>query len=82
LARIPRAKPSNIFIEKVSGKLSSRPELDVLLGKLREGDVVKVTRLRRLGHNHAHLLDVVALFDNLGVDLVVLEQGIDTPAAG
>lgn len=54
----------------------------MLLDKLREGDVVKVTRLRRLGRNHAHLLELVARFDELGVDFVVLEQGIDTSTPG
>lgn len=66
----------------VSGKLSSRPKLDVLLDKLREGDVVTVTRLRRLGRNHAHLLELVARFDEPGVGFVVLEQGIDTSTPG
>jgi DNA invertase Pin-like site-specific DNA recombinase len=75
-------EPGNIFIEKISGKLSSRPKLDVLLDKLRKGDVVVVTRLRRLGRNHAHLLELVARFDELGVDFVVLEQGIDTSTPG
>ncbi|MEU4671367.1 recombinase family protein, partial [Amycolatopsis sp. NPDC023774] len=28
----------NMFIEKVSGKLSSRPKLDLMLDKLRAGD--------------------------------------------
>jgi DNA invertase Pin-like site-specific DNA recombinase len=69
---------ANIVIEKVSGKLASRPRLDELLGRLEAGDQVVVTRLRRIGRNHQHLLDLSAWFDQHGIDFVVLEQGIDT----
>jgi DNA invertase Pin-like site-specific DNA recombinase len=71
-------EPANIVIETVSGKLASRPRLDELQGRLQAGDQVVVTRLRRIGRNHQHLLDLSAWFDQHGIDLVVLEQGIDT----
>jgi DNA invertase Pin-like site-specific DNA recombinase len=67
-----------IFIDKMSGKHASRPKLDQLLGMLREGDSVTVTRLRRLGRSHDDLMELVAGFDARKVDFVVLEQGIDT----
>ncbi|MEU5940931.1 recombinase family protein [Micromonospora sp. NPDC047548] len=70
--------PGNIVIEKISGKLSSRPKLDALLDKLGEGDQLKVTRLRRIGRSHRHLLDLADWFESNNVDFVVLEQGIDT----
>jgi DNA invertase Pin-like site-specific DNA recombinase len=68
----------NIVIEKISGKLASRPKLDQLLAKLKRGDVVVVTRLRRIGRNHKHLLELVEWFEENGIDFIVLEQGIDT----
>ena len=68
----------NIVIEKVSGKLASRPRLDNLLAKLERGNVVVVTRLRRIGRNHKHLLELVEWFEENGIDFIVLEQGIDT----
>ena len=71
-------EPGNIMIDKVSGKLASRPKLDELLGRLQPGDHVVVTRLRRIGRNHQHLLDLSAWFDEHDVDFIVLEQGIDT----
>ena len=37
-----------------------------------------VTRLRRIGRNHQHLLDLSAWFAAHEVDFIVLEQGIDT----
>ena len=70
--------PENIVIEKISGKLASRPKLDKLLAKLEPGDAVVVTRLRRIGRNHKHLLDLAEWFDGHKVDFIVLEQGIDT----
>ena|GEM_PF-1730827 len=72
--------PENIVIEKISGKLASRPQLDQLLDRLQPGDQVVVTRLRRIGRSHQHLLDLSAWFEQHNLDFVVLEQGIDTAA--
>lgn len=71
-------EPGNVVIEKISGKLASRPKLDELLEKLQPGDQVSVTRLRRIGRNHQHLLDLAKWFEDHEVDFEVLEQGIDT----
>jgi DNA invertase Pin-like site-specific DNA recombinase len=72
-----------MFIEKVSGKLSSRPKLDTMLERLAAGDEVVVTRLKRIGRSQQHLLELVHWFGTHDVDFVVLEQGIDTsPRAG
>src|SRR6266540_4030861 len=72
----------HLFVDKISGKLASRPQLDVMLAKLRAGDEVVVTRLRRIGRSQQHLLDLVRRFGDTGVDFVVLEQGIDTSTPG
>lgn len=71
----------HVYVDHASGAKASRPQLDVLLQVLRRGDTLYVTRLDRLGRSLAHL---VALGDELrerGVDLVVLEQGIDSRTA-
>ncbi|MGH3843498.1 MAG: recombinase family protein [Pseudonocardiaceae bacterium] len=73
---------ANLFIDKVSGKLASRPKLDTMLGRLRGGDEVVVTRLKRIGRSQQHLLDLVRWFGDQGVDFAVLEQGIDTSTPG
>ncbi len=70
--------PENIVIDKISGKLATRPKLDGLLDRLIPGDQIVVTRLRRIGRNHQHLLDLSSWFEKHEVDFVVLEQGIDT----
>jgi DNA invertase Pin-like site-specific DNA recombinase len=71
-----------IFIDKVSGKLARRPELDkALLSANRAGDQLVVTKLDRLGRSLEHLIELSKLLQARGVDLVVLDQGIDTSTA-
>jgi DNA invertase Pin-like site-specific DNA recombinase len=71
-----------IFIDKASGKLARRPELDrALLSANRPGDQLVVTKLDRLGRSLEHLIELSKLLQARGVDLVVLDQGIDTSTA-
>ncbi len=71
-----------IFIDKTSGKLARRPELDkALLSANRSGDQLVVTKLDRLGRSLEHLLELSNLLQARGVDLIVLDQGIDTSTA-
>lgn len=70
-----------IFIEKASGKLRSRPELDKALLAARAGDVLVVTKLDRLGRSVAHLIELSAALEAKKIDLLVLDQGVDTSTA-
>lgn len=71
-----------IFVETASGKLTSRPQLEkALLAANREGDQLVVTKLDRLGRSLDHLIELSKDLDRRGVDLVVLDQGIDTSTA-
>ena len=71
-----------IFIDKASGKLARRPELDkALLSANRTGDQLVITKLDRLGRSLEHLIELCKLLQTRGVDLVVLDQGIDTATA-
>ncbi|MDV7090064.1 recombinase family protein [Rhodococcus opacus] len=71
-----------IFIDKASGKLASRPQLDkALLSANRWGDQLVVTKLDRLGRSLEHLIELSKQLNARGVDLVVLDQGIDTSTA-
>ena len=71
-----------IFVDKVSGKLESRPALDDLLGQARPGDTVVVWRLDRLGRSLRHLIDVVADLERCGVGFVSLTESLDTTTPG
>ncbi len=71
-----------LYIDKASGKLTSRPELDkALMVATRAGDQLVVTKLDRLGRSLEHLIALAAQLQDRGVDLVVLDQGIDTSTA-
>ena len=70
-----------VFIDKASGKLARRPELDKALLVLRDGDQLVVTKLDRLGRSLDHLIELSKDLQARGVDLVVLDQGIDTSTA-
>lgn len=61
-----------------SGAKASRPELDRMLDALRDGDVVVVWRLDRLGRSVSNLVELVNGFDAKGVQFRSLTEGIDT----
>ena len=71
-----------VFLDKASGKLARRPELDKALHSAnRAGDQLVVTKLDRLGRSLEHLIELSNELQHRGVDLVVLDQGIDTSTA-
>ncbi|MEU3175737.1 recombinase family protein [Streptomyces sp. NPDC007000] len=70
-----------VFTDKAFGKLARRPELDKALLIAREGDQLVVTKLDRLGRSLENLIDLSKDLQARGVDLVVLDQGIDTSTA-
>lgn len=77
--RLAAAGCERIFTDKgVSGKLARRPQWDACLAQLRPGDVLVCVRLDRIGRSVRHLLDVVTDLGNRGVDLLALDQAIDT----
>jgi DNA invertase Pin-like site-specific DNA recombinase len=64
----------------VSGIRRERPALGTLLAHAKRGhfSMVAVQRLDRLGRSLHHLLDVLGELEALGVDLVGLDDAIDT----
>jgi len=70
-----------IFSEKYTGTKDKRPELDRLLSHLRPGDKVVVAKLDRLGRSMKHLMAMVELFHEKGVEFVSLGDSIDTTSA-
>ena len=72
--------PADIHTDIASGAKASRPQLDLVLRLLRDGDTLVITRLDRLGRSLLHLVTLGAQLRERGVGLQVLEQGIDTPA--
>lgn len=78
---LARAGADALFVDRFSGTKASRPQLDLVLSQLREGDTLLITRLDRLGRSTKDLLNLVTKLGELKVCLVVLEQQIDTSTA-
>ena len=77
--RVPDIEDKNIFSEKQSGaSLDKREELKRLLSILREGDVVYVHSIDRLGRNLLDILNIVKTLDEKKVRLISLSQNIDS----
>jgi DNA invertase Pin-like site-specific DNA recombinase len=70
-----------VFTDKASGSLASRPQLDRMLDHLREGDVVVVWRLDRLGRSLKNLIALVEDLAERGVGFRSLSESIDTTTA-
>ena len=73
--------PHAILTDTYSGSTSIRPELQRLLGQIREGDTIVITKLDRLGRSTKDLLHLSSQFEEMGVNLKVIQQNIDTSTA-
>jgi DNA invertase Pin-like site-specific DNA recombinase len=74
-------RPVTEFVDHgVSGAKERRPQLDALLAAVRRRkfDLVLVTKLDRLARSTHHLVTLAGELEALGVDLVALDQAIDT----
>jgi DNA invertase Pin-like site-specific DNA recombinase len=78
LDALQRVGVDEIFSEKMTGTVASRPELDRLKEKLRSGDTLVITRLDRLGRSTKDLLNILSELEERQVALEVVEQQIDT----
>jgi DNA invertase Pin-like site-specific DNA recombinase len=67
-----------IFVDRASGALTQRPELDAALTYLRPGDTLVVWRLDRLGRSLRHLLEVVSNLGERGVGFKSVTEALDT----
>jgi DNA invertase Pin-like site-specific DNA recombinase len=70
-----------LFEEKRSGTTDARPMLKQCLNYVREGDVLIVSRIDRLARSTLHLCQIAETLREKSVDLVVLDQNIDTSDA-
>ncbi|MEI3615396.1 recombinase family protein [Bacillus thuringiensis] len=63
---------SKLFIDKMSGQSIDRPQLKAMLDFIREGDIVVVTELDRLGRNNGDLTKIMNEIQRKGATLEVL----------
>jgi DNA invertase Pin-like site-specific DNA recombinase len=66
--------PADIFSDKISGTRTSRPGLDDLLTRVREGDSITVHSLDRLGRSALHVFQTIADLEERGVTVHSLKE--------
>ena len=71
----------NIFEDRVSGAKDDRPGLKTCLDYLKEGDILVVWRLDRLGRSLRHLIEIVAGLRSRDIGFRSLNETIDTTTA-
>ena len=71
-----------LFEDRASGARADRPGLAQALAFLREGDVLAVWKLDRLGRSLPHLIETVAALAARGVGFRSLTEAIDTTTPG
>ncbi len=66
--------------EGISGSKDRRPALDEMMSKAkrRSFDAIAIVKLDRLARSTRHLTQLAAELEAWGVDLIVLDQGVDT----
>ncbi len=67
-----------VFTDKMSGKRFDRPEFLKMLDMARQGDVIVVWRLDRLGRSLKQLIETVTMLRERGIELRSLKENIDT----
>ena len=77
-----KAGCERIFEDMLSGVKAERPGLTSALEFLRDGDVLAVWRLDRLGRSLPHLIEVIAGLEARGVGFRSLTESIDTTTSG
>jgi DNA invertase Pin-like site-specific DNA recombinase len=76
--RLKAAGCDRVYTDVITGTAASRPEWDRCLDALRPEDVLVIVRLDRIGRSVRNLIEVVNSLGARGVDLLVLDQSIDT----
>tara|TARA_R110000744_G_scaffold111651_3_gene209862 strand:- start:226 stop:831 length:606 start_codon:yes stop_codon:yes gene_type:complete len=70
-----------IYYDVVSGAKSKRKGLDEMLSQLREGDVIVVYKIDRLGRSLRHLVELINFLSESGIGLKSLNDPVDTTSA-
>ena len=71
-----------VFEDTASGAKADRPGLAAALAYLRDGDVLAVWRLDRLGRSLPHLIETLGALEARGVGFRSLSESIDTTTSG
>ena len=78
LVTMDKYNVEKLFIEKVSGKDTKRPQLQAMINFVREGDTIVIHDFSRLARSTKDLLELVELFNSKGVKLISNKENIDS----
>lgn len=67
-----------VYIDRISGKNTNRPELQRMMEYVRRGDTVIVESISRFARNTRDLLELVEKLSAKGVEFVSKKEAIDT----
>jgi DNA invertase Pin-like site-specific DNA recombinase len=73
---------AKVFDDRASGARADRPGLRQALDYVRDGDVLIVWKLDRLGRSLPHLIEIVAALERRRVGFRSLTEAIDTTTPG
>lgn len=82
LDALTKAGCTRVFEDTASGAKTDRPGLAAALAFAREGDVLVVWKLDRLGRSLPHLIETVNALEARGVGFRSLTEAIDTTTPG
>lgn len=67
-----------VFIDKLSGKNTDRPQLKKMLSYVRKGDTVIVSEISRFARSTKDLLELIEILTQKDVEFVSQKEAIDT----
>ena len=67
-----------VFIDKLSGKNTDRPQLKRMLSYVRKGDTVIVSEISRFARNTKDLLELIDILTHKEVEFISQKEAIDT----
>ncbi len=79
---LKQAGCQQIYTDTASGAQTERKGLQDALQYLREGDVLVVWRLDRLGRSLKHLIETITALEERGIGFKSLSESIDTTTSG
>ena len=70
-----------IFMDKISGKDTNRPQFQTMMNFLRDGDELYISEFSRLSRSTKDLLETIETLHNKGVTVVSSKEQFDTNSA-
>ena len=67
-----------VYIDRLSGKNTDRPELKKMMDYVRKGDTVIVESISRFARNTRDLLELIEKLSEKGVEFISKKEAIDT----